>query len=315
VVELVHYMVNGILDVDQSRGKLIVETGCMKGGKTEALIAHAQRIARHSKYGLAVFTSSMNTRDGFRQIASASAASFPAFPADSHNLDDILETIHARDKERFQDVIILDEGNFYDHRIIHFTRKLRDEGRVVIVGGLDLTFRGEPFGSMAFLKMDADQLNVHYAYCQIVHKGARCSKPARYTARLLKRTNSHDQQVVDFARDEDIVRGQYKFAPYYHPTKLVEEVPKKGELPSTVYTIACPDCFRIPGKEETQEVYDAVRSGQTSEQLAQRFGHIGNLSRIVDFLVEEKRVQKLGDKLVPMSYHFDMASGMYVPSA
>ncbi|MBI5391660.1 hypothetical protein HZB00_01525 [Candidatus Woesearchaeota archaeon] len=306
-------MVNGILDVDQFRGKLIVETGCMKGGKTEALIAHAQRVSRHSKYSLTVFTSSQNTRDGFEQIASASKTTFPALPADSHNLDEILETIHKRDKERFQDVIILDEGNFYDHRIIPFTRTLRREARVVIVGGVDLNFRGEPFGPMAFLKMEADQLNVHYAYCQIVHQGERCSKPARYTTRLLKRTNPHDQHLVDFARDDDIIRGQYHFAPYYHPTILPEEPQKKAELPKRVYTIACPDCFKIPGKEETQEVYDALKTGMNDEQLASEFRHIGNLNLIIDFLVGEKRIQRQGSRLLPLPYQFDMHSGMYVP--
>ncbi len=302
------------IDVERNRKKLILETGCMKGGKTDKAIEYAIKISKHSKYGLTVITNNINSRDGHDRIVSESGSTFPAETADATYPESILEIIYKKDAEKFQDVIIISEANFYKHKIIPVIQTLRKESRVVIVEGLDLDFRGEPFGAMGILKIMADQVTTHYPYCQILKNGVHCSNPARYTARLLRVEDVDDPHLVDFKRELEIVRGKYRFAPYYHPTILVEKKDLSKD-PKIVYTVACEDCFKIPGKQETKKVYNEIKDkgGMTLELLEKRFKNVEELNQILDFLVKEKRIRLEDGTFTLMPFEYDIDSGMYIP--
>ncbi len=302
------------LDVDRMRGKLIIETGCMKGGKTEALVACAQRIKRHSKFGLVVFNNSLNVRDGVDQIASENNSSFPAIPADVHDPHSIIREVYEQDKEQFQDVVIIDEGNFFDYRLVPVIQQLKKEKRVVIVGGLDLNFRGEPFGPMAALKLMADEVRLHHAYCQMVRDGKVCSNPASFTVRLVRAEEADLHARVSFRKGDNMISGLYYFAPYYHPTIIVEKKSVAAQLPLVVYTTACKDCFQIPGKDKTFQVYKTIcRLGAVKqEKLRELMKDTHELPLILDFLKKENWIIESRGRLraVPFMYH--MESGMFI---
>src|SRR6185295_20038285 len=77
------------------------------------------------------------------------------------------------------DVIAIDEVQFFDWTVAELCERLANEGRRVILAGLDLDFRGEPFGPMPLLMAQAEQVDKIQAICMI------CGAPASRTQRLI----------------------------------------------------------------------------------------------------------------------------------
>jgi len=90
-------------------------------------------------------------------------------------------------------VVAIDEGNFFSLELIDVVKKLLKEGKNVIVCGLDLDFRGEPFGPMPILLSMADKVVKKHAYCDLPGCGKIANrtqrivdgKPARYDSPLI----------------------------------------------------------------------------------------------------------------------------------
>ncbi|NMB92181.1 MAG: thymidine kinase, partial [Parcubacteria group bacterium] len=82
-------------------------------------------------------------------------------------------------------VIGIDEGQFFDTEVIKIIRDLIKQDKIVIVAGLDMDFRGEPFGPMPELMAMADEVLKLHAICVI------CGDDATMTQRIINGKPAH----------------------------------------------------------------------------------------------------------------------------
>jgi thymidine kinase len=156
---------------DESGGWIEVICGSMFSGKTEELIRRIKRAAI-AKQAVQVFKPSIDTRYTVEQVASHSGIFFKAEPVSS--ISEMRELLNSE-----AEVIGIDEVQFFEGDVLGLCRELAQEGRRVIVAGLDLDFRAEPFGPMPFLMAEAEQVDKLQAICLV------CGAPASRTQRLI----------------------------------------------------------------------------------------------------------------------------------
>ncbi len=170
-------------------GKIEVITGCMFSGKSEELIRRLKR-AKIAKQKVKVFKPSIDTRYSIVEVVSHAGDKIEAIPISSSK--DILNQI---DKDT--DVVGIDEAQFFDDEIIGVLRKLAKEGIRVVVAGLDMDFRGEPFGPMPFIMAIADEVLKLHAICTV------CGEDATMTQRLINgEPASYNDPVVMIGASE-----------------------------------------------------------------------------------------------------------------
>jgi len=166
------------------KGKLEVICGSMFSGKSEELIRRLRR-SIIAKKKTVVFRPTLDTRGLSDCVASHNGATLQAIPIDSPlSLREAL----TGDIE----VIGIDEAQFFSHELIDVVFSLVDEGKTVIVAGLNLDFRAIPFGPMPTLMAVADTVTKLSAVCIICGDEAYFSqrivngKPAKYDDPLVK---------------------------------------------------------------------------------------------------------------------------------
>jgi thymidine kinase len=152
-------------------GWIEVICGCMFSGKSEELIRRVKR-AEIARQHVQVFQHGIDQRYGDRRVASHSGAFVEAIPVSTAT--EILETL-----EDETEVVAVDEAQFFDEGIIGVVEELADRGHRVIVAGLDLDFRGEPFAAMPALMARAEFVTKLQAICM------QCGAPATRTQRLI----------------------------------------------------------------------------------------------------------------------------------
>lgn len=147
----------------KSMGALDVIVGPMFSGKSEELVRRLHRFSI-AKLKPQVFNHSSDTRYSKKKIASHSSQNWDAhFVADPN---DILKKV-----KKNTDVVIIDEIQFFDEKILTVIETLLKNGKDVIVAGLDTNFRGEPFGIVPYLLAVADgQVLKLKAVCAICRK-------------------------------------------------------------------------------------------------------------------------------------------------
>ena len=145
--------------------------GCMFSGKTEELIRRVKR-AQIARQKVQVFQHCLDLRYGERRVASHSGAQLEATTA--RTAAEILRQIDFDTR-----VVAIDEAQFFDTAIAPVCEELADRGLRVIVAGLDMDFRGEPFGAMPQLLTGAEMVDKLNAICVV------CGAPATRTQRLI----------------------------------------------------------------------------------------------------------------------------------
>lgn len=157
----------------KSKGSLEVICGPMFSGKSEELIRRLRRatIARQS---VIAFKHALDKdRADFDLIASHNGTTLYAIPTDSlTEMNNVIQTQNYT-------VVGIDEIQFFSKEIISLICSLIDLGKKVIVAGLDLDFRGVPFGPMATLLAIADDITKLRAIC------TECGYDAHFTQRLV----------------------------------------------------------------------------------------------------------------------------------
>ena len=94
-------------------------------------------------------------------------------------------------------MVAIDEAQFLDQGIVELVNELAEKGLRVIVSGLDLDFRAEPFGSMPVLISQAEHVSKLHAICMV------CGKDASRTQRLVNGSPArYDDPVVIVGADE-----------------------------------------------------------------------------------------------------------------
>lgn len=152
-------------------GFIEVIAGCMFSGKTEELIRQVRR-AELAKLKFQVFKPKIDNRYSKDHVASHNRNTFPSIVVES--AEEIFDHL-----EPYTVVVGIDEGQFFGEELIEVARELADEGKRVIIAGLDTDWRGQPFGPMPQLMAIAEVIKKQYAICMV------CGAPATRTQRLV----------------------------------------------------------------------------------------------------------------------------------
>ena len=178
------------MDLPVRDGWIEVICGSMFAGKTEELSRRITRI-QFAKKEVIVFKPEIDDRYEKSMVVSHSARKVKSIPVTSS--EDILKHL-----DHLPYAIAIDEAQFFDKGIIKVAEELANQGVRVIVAGLDLDFRGEPFGVMPDFLARAEFVTKLQAICQV------CGEPATRTQRIINGipANYNDEIVVVSAKEK-----------------------------------------------------------------------------------------------------------------
>ncbi len=159
------------------RGRVEVICGSMFSGKTEELIRRLKR-AQFARQRVEIFKPAIDIRYSEEEVVSHQGNSIPSTPVDTS------ASILLMGQE--SEVVGIDEAQFFDHHIVEVCNELATRGVRVIVAGLDLDFKGNPFGPMPDLCAIADEVTKVHAIC------VRCGALAYISHRIVE----GDKQVM-----------------------------------------------------------------------------------------------------------------------
>lgn len=174
------------------RGRIEVICGSMFSGKTEELIRRLKR-ATFAKQKVEIFKPAMDTRYSEDKVVSH----------DSHFIQstsiDLSASILLFTSEI--DVVGIDEAQFFDDGLVDVCNQLANEGIRVIVAGLDMDFKGIPFGPMPGLCAIADEVTKVHAIC------VKCGRLAYISHRVV----DNDKRVLlgEQSKYEPLCRACY----------------------------------------------------------------------------------------------------------
>ncbi len=164
-------------------GWIEIICGSMFSGKTEELIRRLRR-ARIARQQVQVFKPIIDTRYANSEVTSHNGVQIDALPVDDTTQ---MREMIAPDTT----VVAIDEAQFFEEDVIALCEDLANHGLRVIVAGLDVDFRGEPFGPMPALMARAEQVTKLQAIC------VECGGPASRTQRLIEgRPAAYDDPVI-----------------------------------------------------------------------------------------------------------------------
>ena len=146
-----------ILNKNLSQGKIEVICGSMFSGKTEELIIRIVE-AKLNRLRIIVFKPTKDSRNPNDKIVSHSKAKIKAKSID--NSKEILSKKYSN-----FDVIGIDEAQFFDMDLVDVCNSIANQGKRVIVSGLDMDYSGKPFGPMPYLMACADEITKLHAIC------------------------------------------------------------------------------------------------------------------------------------------------------
>ena len=158
-------------------GRIEVVCGSMFSGKTEELIRRLKR-AKFAKQKVEIFKPSIDTRYSDEEVVSHDRHSIPSTPIDSSASILLLSSDI--------DVVGIDEAQFFDEGLIDVCNELANRGVRIIVAGLDMDFKGKPFGPIPALCAIADEVTKVHAIC------VKCGALAYVSHRLV----SEDRRVL-----------------------------------------------------------------------------------------------------------------------
>ena len=185
-------------------GWLEVISGCFVAGKTEELIRRI-KVLEYAKKKIAVFKPKIDNRYSEDSVVSHAGSSVKSF--NIKNAREIFDYI-----DDSYDVIAIDEVQFFDEEIVEICDHFADQGKRVMVAGLDMDFRGEPFSVMPQLFTHAEFVTKLTAVCM------KCGAPA-----------TRSQRLIDG-----------------HPARYDDPVIQVGA--SEQYEARCRHCHEVPGK-------------------------------------------------------------------
>jgi thymidine kinase len=176
-------MVDNISGEIHRPGRIEVVCGSMFSGKTEELIRRLKR-ATFARQSVEIFKPAMDTRYSDIDVVSHDRNSIHSTPV--QNTSQILELSTGHD------VVGIDEAQFFDESLVEVCNTLAYRGIRVIVAGLDMDFRGIPFGPIPALCAIADEVAKVHAIC------VKCGNLAYVSHRLVK----NEAQVMLGEKDE-----------------------------------------------------------------------------------------------------------------
>ncbi|MCR3758366.1 thymidine kinase [Clostridium felsineum] len=155
----------------KDHGWVEVIVGPMYSGKSEELIRRIRRV-KIAKQKIQVFKPEIDNRYSKEDVVSHMGEKEEAVAI--RNSREIIELL-CKDTE----VIAIDEVQFFDDEVVEIVNNIAEKGKRVICAGLDMDFRGKPFGPMPELMAIAEFVDKIQAICVV------CGNPATRTQRLI----------------------------------------------------------------------------------------------------------------------------------
>lgn len=188
-------MTDNLIGETHRPGRIEVVCGSMFSGKTEELIRRMKR-AKFAKQKVEIFKPTIDTRYSEDDVVSHDKNIIHSTPIDSAGsilllADDI-------------DVVGIDEAQFFDMGLVDVCNQLANKGVRVIVAGLDMDYKGVPFGPIPALCAIADEVTKVHAIC------VRCGALAYVSHRLVH--NSHRVLLGEQHEYEPLCRDCYQKA-------------------------------------------------------------------------------------------------------
>lgn len=154
-----------------NHGYIEAVIGPMYSGKSEELIRRLKR-AKIAKQNVVVFKPKIDDRYSKEDVVSHSGNAINAIPISKSS--EIYDYIDSKTQ-----VVGIDEVQFFDEEIVDIAIELADRGIRVIAAGLDMDFKGEPFGPTPKLLAVAEFVDKIQAICSV------CGQPANRSQRLI----------------------------------------------------------------------------------------------------------------------------------
>ncbi len=173
---------NHFNNAPSQQGIVEVICGSMFSGKTEELIRRVNRVLL-AKKTVKIFKPAMDTRYSASAVVSHNKNSVEAIA--------VQNAAHILDHTKNCDVIAIDEAQFFTEALIPLCRALAKQNKRVIVAGLDMDYKGEPFGAMPQLLAIADDVTKLHAIC------VECGQPASFTYRF-----SEQVQLIELGESD-----------------------------------------------------------------------------------------------------------------
>lgn len=151
-------------------GRIEVICGSMFSGKTEELIRRMRR-AKFARQSVEIFKPSIDVRYSEADVVSHDRNAIPSTPVDSPASILLLSADN--------DVVGIDEAQFFDDSLVDVCNELANRGVRVIIAGLDMDFKGVPFGPIPALLAVADEVTKVHAIC------VRCGSLAYVSHRIV----------------------------------------------------------------------------------------------------------------------------------
>lgn len=201
------------------RAKVEIIVGSMSSGKTSEL---ARRLERHviAKRRVIVFKPQIDDRYGEDVMTDRNR--FYTFPA--RNLPVSLKEENVQevlDISQEYDVVSFDEVQFFDEGIVRLVQRLRKKGKIVLLCGLDMDYRGEPFGFVGQLMSVACHVSKLHAVCK------KCGNDAVVTQRLIGESPAPEGELVQVGdvTEAGEMKQAYTYEArcwtcYVHPSKV-----------------------------------------------------------------------------------------------
>ncbi|MBO6621064.1 MAG: thymidine kinase [Balneola sp.] len=167
-------MINEPSFAPREYGWIEVVCGGMFSGKTEELIRRAKR-AHIAGQEVIVVKPAIDKRYSDTEVVSHNETALPSILVDTAD-QIVLLTSNAK-------VVCIDEAQFFDERIVDIVNVLANDGKRVIVAGLDMDFEGKPFGPMPYLLAVAEYVTKLHAVC------AESGTMANFSQRVIEDTS------------------------------------------------------------------------------------------------------------------------------
>ena len=188
-------MMENLIGEAHRPGRIEVVCGSMFSGKTEELIRRMKR-AKFAKQKVEIFKPAIDTRYSEEDVVSHDQNSIHSTPIDASGAILLLASNI--------DVVGIDEAQFLDDNLVDVCNELANRGIRVIIAGLDMDFKGVPFGPIPALCAIADEVTKVHAIC------VKCGALAYVSHRLV--ADEHRVMLGEQSEYEPLCRACYQKA-------------------------------------------------------------------------------------------------------
>ena len=178
-------------------GWIEVIAGCMFSGKTEELLRQLKR-AEYAKQKCQVFKPVIDTRYSEDHVMSHDQQK--TLSLNVRTAEEILQLV-----DRNTHVVGIDEGQFFDMELVEVCGELARLGKRVVIAGLDLDWKGQPYEPIPQLMALAEVVRKQYAIC------STCGELATRSQRLI----ADDNDVLLGSTDAYEARCRFHFDPHF----------------------------------------------------------------------------------------------------